>query len=138
MRRIALFLALVSTLPAADPVDRVCPTEGPVLGRVLETKELIKRSSHCEPPKMPALLRQARFQGGVVVSILVDSQGKVTCAQLIHGHPLIAAAALEAAKKWTFRPMKRRGRPVSFFGHLTFQFSTSGVSAPESCTSAHW
>jgi TonB family protein len=85
---------------------------------------------------MPALMRQAHIQGTVLVSIYVDRQGKVACVDLIHGHPLMAAASMDAAKQWTFRPMLPRVRPVSFFGHLAFTFSHT--SAPASCFAAHW
>ena len=134
MWAISIVLALIST----DLASTTCQPNGPVLRRVLETEELVKQSSHCVAPKMPALLRQARFQGGVIVRILVDPEGRVVCVKAIKGHPLVVLAAVDAAKKWTFRPMTQRGRPVSFFGHLTFQFSASGDSAPTSCTSAHW
>ena len=134
MWAISIVLALIST----DLGGTTCPTKGPVLRRVLETEELLKQSSHCVSPQLPLLGKDVRIHGVVSVRILVDPQGRVICVKLIKGHPLVVLAAVDAAKKWTFRPMTQRGRPVSFFGHLTFQFSTSGDSAPTSCTSAHW
>jgi TonB family protein len=133
VRQILLFLLLALTLPAADVFDTMCRTKGPVLGRVLETEELVRQSSHCAPPRFPALGHQARIQGVVSLTILVDREGKVTCAKLITGHPLLVESALEAARKWTFRPMTQRGRPVSFFGHLDFQFSLDRETMPAPC-----
>jgi hypothetical protein len=131
VRRITVLLALISTLPAA-----VCPTEGPVLRRILETEELVRQSSHCVAPvgRVP-LSHQVRISGIVKLDILVDREGKVACVRVISGHPLLLGVSLEAARKWTFRPMMQRGRPVSFFGHLDFEFSMDGVNAPVPCIS---
>jgi TonB family protein len=133
VRRLSLLFAMISTLAAA-----VCPTKGPVLHRVLETEELLKQSSHCVSPQLPLLGKQVRIHGVVSVRILVDPHGNVICVKLIKGHPLMIGAAIEAASKWSFRPMTERGRPVSFFGRLVFQYSTIAPTGPPWCTSAHW
>jgi TonB family protein len=122
-----------------------CTNEGPVLTDSggepiwLSTTALLKNATHCIAPQMPALFRQARIEGLVLVDILVDEKGQVACAQLISGHPLVAGSAIDAAKDWTFRPKKQRGRAVSFYGHLRFHFSTGPTSKSENpCTVAHW
>jgi TonB family protein len=138
VRRIALVLALISTLPAADVFDTTCPTRGPLQRHVLESEELIVQSTHCAPPAVSGLARNARIQGVVKLTILVDQEGKVSCVRLIQGHPLLVGAALEDARKWTFRPMTQGGQTVSFYGHLDFQFFRPGNIAPLPCTSAHW
>ena len=133
VRRIAMVLALISTLPAADTSDTVCPAKGPVLRHVLESEELIAQSSHCAPPRYPALGHQVRIQGVVKLTILVDQEGKVSCVRLIQGHPLLVGAAVEAARKWTFRPIAQGGQPVSFYGYLDFQFSLDRETTPAPC-----
>lgn len=127
-------------LGAAD----LCQSEGPVLvgkdGKPiwLDTSALIKRATHCVAPQMPALYRQVRLEGQVQVDILVGNNGRVACARLVHGHPLVAASAIDAAKDWTFRPMTQGGKTVSFYGHLSFSFSTSSMRKEESpCAVAH-
>ena len=122
-----------------------CANEGPLLldkARKpvwLNTDDLVKRAIHCVPPRMPALARQARIEGHVLVDILVAEKGRVVCAQLISGHPILAACAMQAAKDWTFRPIKQNGKPVGFRGHLRFHFSTGSDLKTESpCTAAHF
>jgi TonB family protein len=122
-----------------------CTSDGPLLtgkdGQPvwLSTNELLKNATHCAAPQMPALFRQARIEGIVLVDILLDQKGQVACAKLINGHPLLAGSAIEAAKDWTFRAKKQRGRAVSFYGHLHFHFSTGPISKSENpCTVAHW
>jgi TonB family protein len=105
----------------------------------LSAEALLKNATHCIAPQMPALFRQARIEGVVLVDILVDEKGQVACAQLISGHPLLAVSAIDAAKDWTFRPKKQRGRAVSFYGHLRFHFSTGPAPKSENpCTVGHW
>jgi TonB family protein len=134
-------------LAALVPLDSVgsCKAEGPVFADKggkpvwLETDSLLKRATHCAAPKMPAMAQLARIEGQVTVNILVDGKGQVACAHLIRGHPLLAASAIDAAKNWTFRPTEQKGRSVSFYGHLTFRFSTAGARKVENpCTVAHW
>jgi TonB family protein len=88
---------------------------------------------------MPALWRQARFEGYVLLDILVDQRGRVACVQLINGHPLVSGSAIDAAKSWVFRPVKQQGKNVSFYGHLRFHFSTGGATKGENrCTVADY
>ena len=88
---------------------------------------------------MPALWRQDRIQGYVFVDILVDEAGHVACVHLVSGHPLLAGAAIDAAKNWTFKPKKVKRRRVSFYGHLRFYFSTGANSRKENaCTLARF
>src|SRR5262245_12433385 len=104
--------------------SQACPVDGPLFSDKdgnavwLNTDALLKRAIHCKAPSMPAMARQARIEGQVLVDILVDRKGQVTCAQLISGHPLLVASAIDAAKDWKFRPVKQHGKAVSFYGHL--------------------
>jgi TonB family protein len=134
-------------ITSPSPLDSMsaCKVEGPVFvgksGKAvwLDNGALLKRATHCSSPLLPAMARQARIEGQVLVDILVDRKGKVACARLIVGHPLLAGSAIDAAKDWTFRPMKQNGKVVSFYGHLHFQFSTEQKPKGENpCTVAHW
>lgn len=124
---LVLFLTVAVSISLGGEVP-LCETPEPVLtgkdGKPiwLSTKDLIKMATHCAAPAMPALFRQMRFQGQVLVDILVDDKGNVTCARLVNGHPLVAGAAVDAAKDWTFQPMKQGDKSVFFYGHLSFTF----------------
>ena len=140
----ALSLCGVAQTTATDS-QTPCTVEGPLLSDKdgnavwLNTDTLLKRAIHCKAPSMPAMARQARIEGQVLVDILVDRNGQVTCARLISGHPLLVASAIDAAKDWKFRPMKQHGKAVSSYGYLRFHFSTGGTPKNENpCTVAHW
>lgn len=122
-----------------------CTSQGPLLtGKDrepiwLNTDALLKSATHCVAPHMPAMMRQVRIEGVMLVDILVDEKGKVSCVQLINGHPLLESSAIDAAKDWTFRTKKQNGKNVSFYGHLHFYFSTGGATARENpCVVARW
>lgn len=105
----------------------------------LDTDALLKSATHCVAPKMPALARSARIEGYLSVDILVNDKGEVWCVRLVSGHPMLASSAINAAKDWTFRPMKQEGEEVWFYGHLRFHFSTGEIKKDENpCTVAHW
>jgi hypothetical protein len=103
----------------------------------VETSVLMSKAIHCEPPKFPPLAREARVEGYVVVGVLVNRDGRVGCVKAISGHPLLLGPTMNTAAKWTFKPYNRHGAPMSFFGRLSFHYSTS-ISAdhPRTCTEA--
>lgn len=127
---------VVSDLRASDSKP-LCTTEQPLYadrdGKPiwLNTDSLLKSATHCKAPKMPAFARQARIEGNVSVDILVNDKGTVSCAKLVSGHPLLASSAINAASDWKFRPKKRDGKAVWFYGHLRFYFSTEGTKKNE-------
>lgn len=80
-----------------------------------------------------------RVEGTVTLSILVDEKGEVSCIKAVTGHPLLSGLAIDAAKKWKFKPMRQDGKPVGFYGVLEFHFSTSNADAKRnSCLEARW
>ena len=83
----------------------------------VKAEELKKRVIHCEVPKLPGALD---VQGLVHIHVLINPEGKVECAKAIttSGHPVAIKAAVEAAKKWTFKPLVIQGKPVAFLGVL--------------------
>jgi len=43
---------------------------------------------------------------------VISKSGDVGNIQLISGHPMLAPAAIEAVKKWKYRPYLLNGNPV--------------------------
>ena len=54
------------------------------------------------PPVYPPLARQARIAGDVKIDLRIRQDGSVESATLFSGHPMLALAAIESAKKSTF------------------------------------
>lgn len=73
-------------------------------------------------PVYPAVARAARVSGTVIVQVTVDETGQVSSAQAASGHPLLRAAATQAAYQARFKPTHSSGKPVKLNGVLTYDF----------------
>lgn len=75
---------------------------------------------------VPEYPKACSCSGTVIIAMKVNAEGKVECARKISGHPLPEAGLMEAAKQWSFKPLKKDGKPVAFVGMLAFRFKNSG------------
>lgn len=80
-----------------------------------------KATSFPKPPYPPAA-RAVRASGSVSVQVLVDEEGSVISASAVSGHPLLRAAAVQAARSAKFAPTILSGQPVKVSGVLTYNF----------------
>jgi len=89
----------------------------PVSGGVLNGKavNLVK-------PSYPAIARSAHAAGAVQVQVLIDENGNVISAHAVSGHPLLQAAAVQAARASKFTPTKLSGQPVKVNGVIIYNF----------------
>lgn len=62
-------------------------------------------------PQYPPLAKAARIVGIIRASIEVDENGNTKDVKLISGHPMLAPAALDAIRKWKYRPFEIDGKP---------------------------
>jgi TonB family protein len=90
----------------------------PISGGVLNGKAI----SLPRPP-YPAIARSARASGTVIVQVTVDEEGRVISARAVSGHPLLQAAAVQAAYGARFSPTQLSGQPVKVTGTLSYHFS---------------
>jgi protein TonB len=77
-------------------------------------------------PVYPALARQARIQGNVVLHAIIDKDGKVAQLEVISGHPLLVQSALDAVKQWRYKPTQLNGDPVEVDTTITVTFTMGG------------
>jgi len=76
-----------------------------------------------EPPEYTEVARQARIQGIVILEVVVDRSGNVTDARVIRSLPMgLDQRAVEAVRRWKFRPAMRAGRPVAAYFVITVSF----------------
>ncbi len=66
--------------------------------------EIVRRAKTKVQPAYPELARKMNITGTVKVQVVVAPNGTVKEAKVVGGHPVLATAALEAAKKWRFEP----------------------------------
>ncbi|HEX6622523.1 MAG TPA: M56 family metallopeptidase, partial [Pyrinomonadaceae bacterium] len=81
---------------------------------------ILNQRTRSQPqPAYPPIARAARAQGTVAVRIVIDEEGKVISAEAVNGHPLLRAAAVEAARAATVAPTRLSGPPVKVTGPHT-------------------
>lgn len=74
-------------------------------------------------PVYPQVARSARITGVVRVELKVDEKGEVTEAQVVSGPEMLKRAAVDAARKWRFKPIMREGQPTRATGFISFNFT---------------
>jgi|HubBroStandDraft_6_1064221.scaffolds.fasta_scaffold36890_2 protein TonB len=77
-------------------------------------------------PEYPALAKQARIQGAVVLRAVIDRDGMIQDLQVITGHPLLVQAAINAVRQWRYRPFYLNDQPVEVETQVTVNFTLSG------------
>jgi protein TonB len=97
--------------PIEKPVPRVV-SKGVITGLALSLPK----------PAYPQIARQARAGGSVNVQVLIDETGKVISAKAVAGHPLLLAAAQQAAYGARFSPTKLGDQAVKVSGVITYNF----------------
>ncbi|MEJ7624904.1 MAG: TonB family protein [Pyrinomonadaceae bacterium] len=73
-------------------------------------------------PAYPAAARAVRAQGAVSIQVMIDEEGIVRSASALSGHPLLRAAAENAAYEARFAPTLLAGKAVKVAGVLTYNF----------------
>jgi periplasmic protein TonB len=103
-----VFLALAAGLHAADGA-----TEPPVPVRTV-------------PPTVPRDFASGGAAGLVTVSLMIDEKGNVTETSVVKStHKELEDPAMDAVKKWRFKPAKKDGTPVSVRVSIPIKFEVS-------------
>lgn len=87
-----------------------------------ETKEVV---AHPVEPNYPALAKQMKVQGSVVLLARVNQDGDIENLRVLAGPDILAEAALDAVRQWRFRPHLEKGQPVETETRVTVRFTIS-------------
>ena len=82
-----------------------------------QNDEIVRRAKTKVEPPYPDLARRMNIAGTVKIEIVVAPNGTVKDARVVGGHPVLANAALDAARKWRFEPA-----PTESKGIIDFKF----------------
>jgi TonB family protein len=78
-------------------------------------------------PEYPPLARAARLQGKVLLKATISKDGDVTAVNVVSGHPMLIPSAVEAVKKWQYKPFLVDGQPAVVTTEIEVPFSV-GIS----------
>ncbi|MDH4220798.1 MAG: energy transducer TonB, partial [Candidatus Aminicenantes bacterium] len=74
-------------------------------------------------PVYPEKCKKEKIEGTVVLEIKIDAEGNVIDAKILKSvHPDIDKAAMEAIKKWKYKPVLKDGKPVPVVFAVTINF----------------
>src|SRR5579872_4929956 len=116
---IVLFFRLASTAlaqgaqtasPAIDSTAEAAKS-GPATAAPLpdSTKlEIVK----AEKARYPLEAHEQGIQGEVLLKLHISETGDVESVDVLSGHPALVPAAVDAAKKWKFKPYIKNGKPT--------------------------
>jgi TonB family protein len=78
-----------------------------------------------QKPPYPDEAREQKLQGQVVVRAFVSETGDVENVEEVSGDSILAKAAMDAVKKWKFKPFIKNGKPTKVSTKLSFNFAFS-------------
>ncbi len=78
---------------------------------------------HKVQPAYPPDALDAGIQGVVRIQLMIGKDGHVEQARLISGHPLLAPAALQAARQRIYQPFESKGQPIRVVTEVEIPFA---------------
>jgi TonB family protein len=84
------------------------------------TAELIRKVA----PAYPEMARRLHQRGSVVLQAEVRKDGTVGKVDVVSGATLLSSAAVDAVKKWRYKPAQLGGAPVDSFVRIVVNFDT--------------
>ncbi len=97
------------------------PTEKPV-PKTISGGVVNGKATNLVKPPYPAAARAVRAAGAVNVQVTIDESGNVISASAVSGHPLLRAAAVQAARSSKFSPTMLSGQAVKVTGVIVYNF----------------
>jgi protein TonB len=77
---------------------------------------------HDAQPQYPQKAREQGIQGDVLLQATIGTKGKLTNLRIVQGDPILVQAAVDAVKKWRYRPYILNGEPVDVETTIKIQF----------------
>ncbi len=74
-------------------------------------------------PDYPERAREQRVQGPVVLQAVVNEQGQVQHMKVVTGDSQLVIAAINAVRRWQFKPYAPKGQAVPFQTEITVNFT---------------
>ncbi len=97
--------------PPPGGVTEAASEDGEVLKVGGDVKEPVQLTR--VQPTYPEEARQNRVQGHVILEAVIDVKGIVTKVEAVKSpDPMLTEAAIEAVKRWTYKPATKHGKPV--------------------------
>ena len=113
--------------PGAAPPPDLMPSSTTEVKPLLQTLSISQGVSQgllykkVSPTYPPNAIRM-RIEGTVELQATISKTGDITLVKVLKGDPLLAQAAMEAVKKWKYKPYLLNGEPVEIQTQVTVNF----------------
>ena len=122
---------LLLAAPFAFAQGVASPSNTPVRIRVggnVQQAKILHQVAPVYPPKA----KRKRIEGTVVLHAVIDRDGSVIELNVVSGNPLLAQAAQDAVKQWTYMPTRLNHEPVQVDTTISVVFTLDGRSLSNS------
>ena len=108
-----------ATMKGVIPAQPLLPTLSQLrVSRGVSGGELI----HRVPPVYPQQAKSLRVEGKVVLDATVMEDGTVSDLKVVQGSPVLIVSAMDAVKKWRYKPFMLDGKAVKSPMRITVDF----------------
>lgn len=97
---------------AAAPPQRIEVSQGVTQGLLIRQVK----------PQYPAMAREMRVEGDVLLEAVIDKDGAVSDVRAISGPAMLIPPALQAVRQWRYKPYLLNGQPVEVETKIKLQF----------------
>jgi protein TonB len=73
-------------------------------------------------PRYPALARETRIAGTVILDVIIDEHGVVTSTRVLKSVAFLDQAAIDAVQQWKFTPARLNGEAIPIVMTVTVTF----------------
>ena len=121
-----ILLGIAISLLLADGIfaQTSAANDFPSCGQVVAGGIVNGKASRLVQPPYPPAAKAANLGGKVQVRIMIGVNGDIIHAETVSGDPLLADAALAAARNSKFTPTLISGQPVCVTGVIIYNFTT--------------
>jgi len=101
-------------LPSIDEAEFTPPPDAKPSPRLVTISGAVAQGFllHQIPPEFPSAAKGVRTSGTVVIEAVIAKDGHIRDARLGAGATVFEGAALEAVRRWRYRPYLLNGEPV--------------------------
>ncbi len=77
-------------------------------------------------PVYPPIAKAAHVQGAVILHAVISKQGTIENLQVVSGPPMLAGAAMDAVRRWRYKPYLLNNEPTEVDTTITVNFTFGG------------
>jgi len=74
-------------------------------------------------PVYPAIAKAAHVQGAVILHAIITKDGSIDKLSVVSGPPMLVGAAVDAVKRWKYKPYLLNGDPTEVDTTITVNFT---------------